>query len=169
MNGCSHKFLLYRPPVWLILRFRSLSECSKIFNFFQIFFLFITRSFQLVNQVRTILKYPFSTENVVSDRHFPLDQFGAIRFMSKSSHFKHILFKIFFFFFFFNSLFHMSHSTHNSRLRTWHREAFRVHIKTLFCSVNVREAFLLQGECYGTICRPCTICIICRRRQNVHP
>ena len=43
-----------------------------------------------------------------------------------------------FFFFFFNSLFHMSHSKHNSRLGTWHREAFRVHIKTF-----------LQCECKG--------------------
>ena len=37
-----------------------------------------------------------------------------------------------------NSLFHMSHSKHNSRLGTWHREAFRVHIK-----------IFLQCECKG--------------------
>ena len=59
MNGCFDEFSFYHPPVWLIsLSPETLVSVQKYLIPFSISFL-ITRSFQLVSQARTILKYPF--------------------------------------------------------------------------------------------------------------
>ena len=80
-------------PGWF-LHFKHLSECLKIFHSFQYFFLLITHSFQLVSQARSILKYPFRPMRMwcqldILPRikyYSALDQFGSVRFISKSSY-----------------------------------------------------------------------------------
>ena len=84
---------IVRLPDWF-LHFKHLSECLKIFHSFQYFFFLITCSFQLVNQARTILKYSFrpirmwcQLDIFLCKKYYSaLDQFGSIRFISKSSY-----------------------------------------------------------------------------------